>query len=213
MRTRRPRRSFAIMRARQPSARATSGARTSVISCETAKRQRAARLRKRSRHLAPQAPGRLGEKQRTEDVGQPRVDLVAPCGDAIPAPASTRGSGTAVRSGCAAAKRSATRPPNEMPQTIARSIPAPIERAAHLIDVVIEAHACASNAKSARRLVAERKRDDAKGGGQRLDRGPMYSHRPWMPGINTSAGPSAVVRSMCTRIQFLKRLFPVFRVY
>ena len=57
---------------------------------------------------------------------------------ASPAAASTPGRARCMRAGCCAAKRTATRPPNDTPQMVARSMPFADQQAADLLGIAIE---------------------------------------------------------------------------
>ena len=144
-----------------------------------------------------QPPRRLGEEQRPEEPAARARRAGGAGAGASSGPGVDTSTSAARRSGMRAAKRTATRPPNETPQIAARSTRASVERGRDLVDVVDRTRAAGRTAAAPTLAASENvsTRNDA---ASASTAGRMYSQRPWRPGMSTSGGP--LPRSIRSRI-------------
>ena len=201
--------SAAIIRARPAIRASDSGALKIVLKLQAGETNAGRKLRKRHGHLAAQPPGCPGQKQRAEEVWQPRVDLVPPA----QMPARPRRGRQHERARSFRMRRGETPGDQATERDTAHNRPidpALIERGAHLIDVGAEATARIEREPGGR-FIAQRKRDDAESGRQRVDRGSMLLPAT-LSAWNQHQRRASALFDDVHRDQFLN-IFPVFRVY
>ena len=137
---------------------------------QTGEAQAGRELWKRRGHLAAEPPGRLGEKQRAEEKRQARVELVSP--PQVPPRPWRRSENKAARP--VGMHRGKTKRDEAAERDAAHNRPfdsAVIKRSPHLLDIKMESTARIER-EIGGRFIAERKRHDAEGRGQRIERWP-----------------------------------------